>query len=194
MTESKVEMHAREKKRREQERCKMMAEAFTFKHMTEGFGEIPEDIYATMQHKLQEAEEDEKMMMEIEQGDVVNEKDHSATTQWVSAEKQTTDANYIGAKDGKDNDESSKASAFRTDHLVRILAKVHKTMLETRDAIFTLCTLAQDKDEREEARDEKATEWHQVAVALDRTFFFLYLACLIVLAIVSSAILFPRAI
>ena len=212
MTVSKVQEHSKQQKRKLEERRQMMTEAFTLQHIGKGITDVPEDLYATMQKRFQENEEEEKLMMEIEDnvknGDAKPSKNGSESRPKTdSCAKLNNRLSYL-SDSGSDikenmtkrsNDDVSKGASYesfveRTEQLIRILSKMQKTMVEARDAMFTLCTHVQDKDEREEARDEKATEWHQVAVALDRTFFFLYLACLIVLAIVSSAILFPRAI
>lgn len=82
--------------------------------------------------------------------------------------------------------------AIDDSECLEVLNRMERFIMEIRSYIKQLAEFTQNKEKRIDYKDEKAQEWHAVAVALDRTFFFLYLAMLFVVAIVSSAILFPR--
>ena len=75
----------------------------------------------------------------------------------------------------------------------RCLNRIEWLVRETRDYTKKLSERSVQREYKLDMRDEKAMEWHAVAVALDRCFFFVYLAVSFVVALVSSAILFPRA-
>ena len=73
------------------------------------------------------------------------------------------------------------------------LRRIESLLRATKQSLDDMSDKADDRDKKLKFKDEKAFEWRVVAVAIDRLFFFIYLAIIIVLAVVSSAILFPRA-
>ena len=91
---------------------------------------------------------------------------------------------------GLDRNESK--IAIEDSECMETLNRMECFVMEIRSYIKQLAEFTSNKEKRMDYRDEKAQEWHTVAVALDRLFFFIYLAMLFILAIVSSAILFPR--
>ena len=79
------------------------------------------------------------------------------------------------------------------DHFCfEVLLRIESITSLVREALHKLIEQTVHKDHRRELKDEKALEWHIVAVSIDRLFFFIYLGMIIILVLVASALIFPR--
>ncbi len=73
-----------------------------------------------------------------------------------------------------------------------VLLRLEHIVSLTKEALIKLVDHATNKDSRRDMKDEKALEWHIVAVAIDRLFFFIYLGMIIILLLIATALIFPR--
>ena len=90
-----------------------------------------------------------------------------------------------------DNPPASERETF--DHFCfEVLLRIENITSLVREALHKLIETTANKDHRRELKDEKALEWHIVAVSIDRLFFFIYLGMIVILVLVASALIFPR--
>ena len=97
--------------------------------------------------------------------------------------------NNIQASQG----EMSKISEVLDEKCYTSLRRIESLLRSTKQCLDAMQSKADERDRKIRFKDEKSFEWRVVAVAIDRLFFFVYLAIIVVLGVVSSAILFPRA-
>ncbi len=88
---------------------------------------------------------------------------------------------------------SNKKDRDTFDHFCfEVLLRIESITALVREALHKLIEHSSFKDHKRELKDEKALEWHIVAVSIDRLFFFIYLGMIIILVLVASALIFPR--
>lgn len=215
---SKVQERTRERKRKTQQRKRILQEAMQLQvpsdDANQNYDDLPDDLYDTLQMRIKQQEQEaanyddhttilagnEQTVLAgneetLADGMMLGQTSSDVTDGRLSCHgnEQTTSVTF-SPDDVPTTTTHTPTSTLASDKLLRAVRGLHDTMVETRDALHGLCAHLREKEEDIETRHHKAREWHQVALALDRTFFFIYLACLIVLLFVSSAILFPRAI
>ena len=92
-----------------------------------------------------------------------------------------------------DNPPPPRSERETFDHFCfEVLLRIENITSSVREALHKLIDQTSSKDQKRELRDEKALEWHIVAVSIDRLFFFIYLGMIIILVLVASALIFPR--
>ncbi len=96
------------------------------------------------------------------------------------------------SKGPRDNAPPSKERETFDHFCFEVLLRIESITSLVREALHKLIEQTSSKDHKRELKDEKALEWHIVAVSLDRLFFFIYLGMIIILILVASALIFPR--
>ncbi len=110
-------------------------------------------------------------------------------------ETHSLDRNHVtGDKEDSKNMEIEEAPRRPTFDFAcyEVLLRMERVVTLTKDALNKLLEHSTNKDGKRDLKDEKALEWHIVAVAIDRLFFFIYLGMIIVLLLIATALIFPR--
>ena len=92
-------------------------------------------------------------------------------------------------------EEKCRARLAELSRVVEIasLPKVEQLLEKIQVLLEDLKLLGAEKRMKEELVSEKAIEWRLVGATLDKLFFFIYLTGILVLLLVSTAILVPKA-
>ena len=152
-----------------------------------------------------EAAEADKIQMEIEkeleantQGAVVPPSPRIESVEVCSVEidMDTTTKELEVLADEYQNEGSvclpgNRIISVENKQLQESMNGIAMVLKETNHSLKMIYDRMRDKDKCLEFKEEKAYEWHTVAVAFDRLFFFLYFTTIIILAMVSSAVMFP---
>ena len=103
----------------------------------------------------------------------------------------TSHNSFADQNRNQDNLQRNEKETF--DHFCfEVLLRIECITSLVREAVHKLIEHTSSKDYKRELREEKALEWHIVAVSIDRLFFFVYLSMIIILVLVASALIFPR--
>ena len=86
--------------------------------------------------------------------------------------------------------ENENVINVKNTELLEAIRDIGRVMRDTNESLTAINDRLQAKDKTDEFKDAKAYEWYTVAVAFDRLFFFMYLSTVLIMAFVSSAILF----
>lgn len=78
------------------------------------------------------------------------------------------------------------------DRFLVNLQRIESSLSCVRQCLEMIQIHSSEKEKTRKFRDELAYEWRVVAITLDRVFFFIYLTIILVMAVVSMAIIFPR--
>lgn len=92
-------------------------------------------------------------------------------------------------------EERCKTRLAELSHTLEItsLPKVERLLENIQILLEDLKSLGAEKRKKEDLVSEKAMEWRLVAATLDKLFFFIYLTGILVLLLVSTAIMIPKA-